>query len=65
MWHEMDSIGVAAKLVIAFIVLLLLARLLEPSTRKQEPPLVRAKVPLFGHLLGLLRHGNAYFHQTS
>ena len=65
MWHEMDFTSVAAKLVVASIVLLLLGRLLEPSTVKQEPPLVRAKLPLFGHLIGLLRHGNAYFHQTS
>ena len=61
----MDLTSVAAKLAIAFVLLLLLGRLLEPSTSKQEPPLVRAKVPLFGHLLGLLRHGNAYLHQTS
>ena len=61
----MDSISVAAKLAVSFFVILLLGRLLEPSTSKQEPSVVRAKLPLCGHLLGLLRYGNAYFHQTS
>ena len=26
-----------------------------------EPPLVRARVPIIGHLLGLLRHGVFYY----
>ena len=26
-----------------------------------EPPLVRARVPVVGHLLGLLRHGVFYY----
>ena len=61
----MDVPSVAAKLALAFVGLFVIGRLLEPSISKQEPPIVRARVPLFGHLLGLLRHGNAYFHQTS
>ena len=26
-----------------------------------EPPLVRAQVPIIGHLLGLMRHGVSYY----
>lgn len=35
MWHEMDLTSVAVKLAIAFIVLFLLGRVLEPSTSKE------------------------------
>lgn len=31
----------------------------------REPPRLRARVPLVGHLLGLMRHGVSYFSETS
>jgi hypothetical protein len=31
----------------------------------REPPRLRARIPLIGHLLGLMRHGVSYFSETS
>lgn len=30
----------------------------------REPPRIRSKVPLIGHLLGLIQHGPTYYSQT-
>lgn len=53
--------------ILVFVCLLLvygLLRLLEVGICKQdaaEPPFVRARVPVIGHLLGLMRHGVTYY----
>ena len=63
--YELNPVLLIVKLSVYLIVIYIISRLVEPITSEQEPPLVRARIPLFGHILGLLRHGNAYFHQTS
>ena len=34
---------------------------LGPKYDVREPPIIRPKVPLVGHIIGLLRHGLRYF----
>jgi hypothetical protein len=43
------------------IVFYLLIRFLTLPHDPQEPPLVRPKIPLIGHVIGLLRHGTKYY----
>ena len=31
------------------------------SHSEKEPPLIPQKIPFFGHLIGLLRHGSRYY----
>ena len=45
----------------AIALLLILLRYLSPTIDPQEPPLVKAKIPFIGHLLGLLRYGIPYY----
>lgn len=52
-------------LVIVLIGLYLVSRSLEPPVSQNEPFLLRAKFPLFGHLFGMLRNGNAYLQHIS
>ena len=49
------------KVVTGLLFLVFLCYLLEPFASKEEPCMIRAKIPLFGHLLEMLRHGNVYF----
>ncbi|KAL2176533.1 cytochrome P450 [Thermothelomyces heterothallicus CBS 202.75] len=53
-------VPIAGAAVVA-LVLLLLDRLLNLPHDPQEPPLVRPKIPLIGHVIGLLRHGTRYY----
>ena len=51
-------------LCIAIAVLLALVfgvRLLQSPIDSREPPLVSPSIPVFGHALGLLRHGIPYY----
>ena len=59
--RRIEQVKVTVKLAIALVLFLVICRLLEPSVSKQEPVLMRARVPLFGHLFGMMRNGNAYF----
>ena len=52
-------------LVTGLLFLILLCYLLELFASKEEPRMIRAKIPLFGHLLEMLRHGNVYFLQLT
>ena len=57
----MGQVNNIVGLMIGSMFLVLLCSLLEPFASKEEPCMIRAKIPLFGHLLGILRHGNVYF----
>ena len=48
-----------------YLCLALTARLVESKHDPQEPPLVKSRLPLIGHVLGLIRHGPKYFQTTS
>lgn len=61
----MSFLSALTKSIIVVFGLFLVSRLLEPSVSKNEPFLLRAKLPLFGHILGMLRDGNAYLQGIS
>ncbi|KAL2016806.1 hypothetical protein VTK56DRAFT_2975 [Thermocarpiscus australiensis] len=46
---------------VAATVFYLLSRFLTPPHNPKEPPLIRPKIPLIGHVIGLLRHGTGYY----
>jgi hypothetical protein len=43
------------------VLLYLIIEFLRPKLDSQEPPLVRPKIPLIGHVIGLIQHGNSYY----
>lgn len=54
----------AILILVGFLLAYGLLRLLELGACKHvaaEPPLVRARVPIVGHVLGLLRYGVSYY----
>ena len=52
-------------LLLACFVAVSLLRLLRFEIDRQEPPLIPQKLPLLGHLFGLLRHGHTYLERLS
>lgn len=47
------------------LALFLLLRYAEQRSDAREPPLLRPRIPLLGHTIGILTHGSKYFAQTS
>ncbi len=51
--------------VVVALLFYLLSCFLTPPHDAQEPPLIRPKIPLIGHVIGLLHHGTAYYSKTA
>lgn len=58
------SWAILALAVLPPLLLHTLARYFEAAHDPREPPLVRSKLPLVGHVIGMLRRGPKYFQQT-
>jgi hypothetical protein len=58
----------AAFTAIAAVLLLglgLLFRFLQPHQDAREPPLAKPSIPIIGHILGLIYHGNSYLEKIT
>ena len=55
----------ALALVPFWLLLSLIANRVEPVHDAREPPIVKPRLPLVGHLWGLYRHGPKYFQRTN
>ena len=55
------SPGAIAGIVALPLVVFLLNRLLFPTVDPREPPILRPKVPVFGHIYSLMRETGAYY----
>ncbi|KAI9743789.1 MAG: hypothetical protein M1818_002523 [Claussenomyces sp. TS43310] len=49
-------------IVVAGVLLLMLVKLLAITVDPREPPLLTTKIPLIGHLIGLLWYQSGYYH---
>ena len=58
--HSMDLVYLCVAIAI-LPALVLCVRLLRSSVDGREPPLVSPSIPVFGHVLGLLRYGVPYY----
>ena len=47
------------------LALYLLTRFLTLPHDSKEPPLIPSKIPVIGHVIGLLHHGTAYYSKTA
>lgn len=52
--------GVLALTLLA-VVIAALQRILRVDHDPREPPLVPTRIPIFGHVIGLYRHGKRYY----
>ena len=65
--HIMMEFGVnltlMAVLFASLATYLVIAQIISPKYDKTEPPLIPSKIPIFGHLIGLVRKGQSYYTQ--
>ncbi|MCJ1248352.1 hypothetical protein MMC30_005569 [Trapelia coarctata] len=57
----MDSLVLALLLLLIIALYSVLLHLNRLRSDPREPPVVSSKIPFFGHIIGLLRHGSGYF----
>lgn len=57
-YMELVYLGVAIAVLLALV---LCVRLFQTPVDGREPPLVSPGIPLFGHVLGLLKYGVPYY----
>lgn len=57
MWSYIISSAITS---VIFIIALYL-HLRSPGHDPQEPPILRSRLPFFGHIIGLIRHHTHYF----
>lgn len=57
--------GLTIAVILTTILWYILDYFLSPSHLKAEPPILPARIPYVGHILGLLQHGTKYFDITS
>lgn len=43
------------------VLLVVVKKLSSPTVDSREPPLMHPRIPVIGHLLGMIKHGNQYF----
>ncbi|KAL8662900.1 MAG: hypothetical protein Q9202_004322 [Teloschistes flavicans] len=64
---DSGSVGTIAITVVTFlaVTIAVVSHLFGPKYDPNEPPVVHSKLPFFGHIVGLLRHGLRYFELLS
>lgn len=52
---------VALNLLIGLLVIYVIQRAIEPNHDPREPPIIRSRIPILGHIGALLTKGNKHF----
>jgi hypothetical protein len=52
--------GVTLSLFIGGAIILLLWRVLNPRLDEREPPILKPRIPIIGHLIGMFKYSHAY-----
>lgn len=58
-WHNGAVIGLGC--VLLGVTYLVLNHVIKPTIDPHEPPILKPRLPLIGHIVGLLHHGVDYF----
>lgn len=45
---------------VAFTIIILVARAFIPSLDPNEPPLLESRIPIVGHIIGIIQHQTSY-----